>query len=83
MNLSIGELIPNLYDKHHYVILFHNLKKYIRLGLDVTYVHRVLKFTQSAWLKPYITLNTEKRKAATIDFEKNFYKLMNNATFGR
>ena len=52
-------------------------------GLILNKVHRVIQSYQEAWLKPYIDTNTEKRKDAKNDLEKDFFKMMNNAVFGK
>ena len=76
-------IVCNLNDKKNYIVHINVLKQALDHGLKLRKVHRVIEFDQEAWLKEYIDLNTELRKKATNDFEKNFFKLMNNAVFGK
>ena len=75
--------MPNLFDKSHYVVHYRNLKFYLAQGMQLKAIHRVLAFQQCSWLKPYTDFNTIKRKEVDNDFEKDFYKLMNNSVFGK
>ena len=59
------------------------MKQALNHGLRLKKVYKVIEFNQSAWLKPYIDMNAELRKDAKNDFEKAFFKLMNNAVFGK
>ena len=78
-----SKLVCNLYDKKGYVIHIRALKQALNHGLILTKVHRVIQFNQEAWLKPSFDMNTELRKKAKNDFEKDFFKLMNNTAFGK
>ena len=80
---KVEKLIPNLKNKVKYVVNHETLKLYESLGLKVTKIHRGITFKESAWLKPYIDLNTNLRAKGNNDFEKDFFKLMNNSVFGK
>ena len=80
---SSKKLIPHLGKREHYVVHYVALKQALAHGLKLEKIHRVLKFNQSSWLKCYVEFNNELRKQATNEFEKDLYKLFNNAMFGK
>ena len=77
------KLVCNLCNRKKYVVHIRSLKQALNHGLKLKRVHRIIEFNQEAWLKTYIDMNTELRKIAKNDFEKDFFKLMNNAVFGK
>ena len=72
-----------LEDKEKYVVHISNLQFYLRQGMRLKKVHRVIELDQEPWMEPYIRMNTEFGKQARSDFETDFYKLMNNSVFGK
>ena len=77
------KLVCNVTDKENYSIHIVALKQALNHGLKRIRVHSVISFRQKAWLKPYIDLNTELRKNAKNEFEKDFHKLKINSTYGK
>ena len=77
------KLLLTLEEKEKYVAHYSNLQFYLRQGMRLKKVHRVIEFDQDPWMEPYIRMNMEFRKQARSDFETVFYKLMNNSVFGK
>ena len=75
---KVEKLVTNLHDETKYVIHMRNLKQALNYGLILRKVHRVINFNQNAWLKLY-----KLRKKTKNNFEKDFFKLMNDAVFGK
>ena len=78
-----NKLVPNLIPKKNYVIRYRNLQYYLSQVWILKKVHKILEFKQSVWMKPYIDFNTERRKEATNEADKNLFKLLNNAVYGK
>ena len=77
------KLLATLHDKRNYIVHYRYLQSALRNGLRLLKIHRGIRFTQMRWMQPYIELNNERRKLATNEFVKDFYKLMNNCCFGK
>ena len=80
---NVDKLVPNLNNKKNYIIHYENLKQYERLGLIITKINRGITFEEEPFMKQYIDLNTDLRTKAKNEFEKDFFKLMNNSVFGK
>ena len=80
---GVKKLIPNLRNKNNYVVHYKTLMQCLRLGMKLKKIHRGIKFIEADFLKPYIDKNTNLRTQAKNNFEKDFFKLMNNSVFGK
>ena len=80
---KVEKFVVNLHDKTEYVRHIRNLKSALNHRLVLNKVHRVIKLNPNAWLKPYIDMNTDPRRKAKNGFEKDFFKLRNDAAFGK
>ena len=73
-----NKLICDWSDEKNYLILYRMLKFYAIHGMKVERVHNIISFKQSEWLRKYIIFNTQKQNKARNEFEKDFYKFLNN-----
>ena len=81
--IQTSELLCDWSDKKIYLVQYRMLKFYVRHGMIVDKVHDIISFKQSRWLEKYLNFNTQKRNQAVNDFERDFYKLLNNAFYGK
>ena len=80
---KVEKFVTSLEDKSEYVINTKRLKQALNHGLILKKVQRVISFNQDEWLKPYIEINNKLRTEAKNDSEKDFFKQMINAVFGK
>ena len=77
------KLVNHFLKKERYVANWRVLQMYQDMGCKITKIHRGIRYKVAPFMRDYLNLNTEKRKAAKNDFLKDYYKLMNNSVFGR
>lgn len=82
-HIMTEKLVPNLHPTKRYVVHHRNLQFYMKCGMKVTNIHRILSLKERAWIQPYIDLCTTKRQQATTSFQKDFWKLLVNSLFGK
>ena len=70
-------------NKNNYMIHYRNLQQCLELEMKLKTIHRILKFKQSDWMRPYMDFNTDKRKVSTNESDKNFFKLMNHSVYDK
>lgn len=80
---KVKKLITNLYSKKKYIIDYRALKQAMKAGLVLTKIHRALQYKQTRFMQKYIELNNNMRKNSKTSFEKDLFKMMNNAVYGK
>lgn len=80
---GVEKLMSTFYEKKRYVVHYVVLQLYLKLGMQLKRVHRILAFTQSPWIKDFIDFNTAQRKSARSKFEQDLFKLLSNSVFGK
>ena len=80
---TVKKLVPNLMNKNNYVIHYRNLQQCLELGMKLKKIHRILKFKQSDWMRPYIDFNTQKRTISNNEADKNFFTFSIRQNYGK
>ena len=80
---STIKLICDQTNKEYYIVHYRNLNFYLRMGMIISKVHKVVSFDQSPWLEKYIDYNTKKRAQADSDFKKDYHKNLICSFFGK
>lgn len=76
------KLTSNFFDKLNYIVLYDTLKFYLKRGMKLAKIHRIVKFDQAPWMKPFVEYNISQRQKAVSKFGSDFFKLINNSCYG-
>ena len=79
---TCNKLVCNLHDKNNNTVHIKSLMQVLDHGIILKKVHTVIQFNQEASLKDHLDMNSKLRTEARKEFEKRFFKLMNNSVFG-
>ena len=71
-----------LKDKKHYVTHYLNLQFYVKLGMKLKTIYRVIRFTQSPWLEDFMSKDLYERRDATTKFYSSIFKSIPNTVYG-
>jgi len=77
------KLSATFHDRKKYIVHFKNLQLYLSLGLQLVHIHRVLRFNQQKFIKPFIKKCTKERQKASTKFEQDQFKKVANSTYGK
>jgi hypothetical protein len=80
---SSVKLCSTLEKKEKYVCHYRNLATYLRHGMKLVRVYRVVGFREETFIAPYIELMTRRRVESKTSFKKRTYKLCMNAVYGK
>lgn len=80
---NCNKLLATLENKRNYTVYYKNLILYLKLGLQLKKVHKIISFTETCIMKDYIDFNSRKRASATNAFDINFFKFLSNSLFGK
>ena len=77
------KLIAHLGPRRKYICHYRNLQFYLKHGLKLEKIHRVLEFEQAAYVREYIEFNTKMRAQCSSVWMSNSFKLFNNSLYGK
>lgn len=88
LNIRMGEsgtrrLVPSFYPRYKYCCFSSLLALYLKLGIKITKIHRVLKFNQKPIFKSFVELCMRERLSSLSSFENKMWKSFICSVFGK